>query len=167
MSERRFYSASHNKFLSLGNNSIIHLAHDIYFVCFDPSRMPVRILPKEVNLIRIIKIFFILFLITLSVVVNLRVNGPVCCGISNNVRIHCSVDSHDNNDDVKGVDKPVVNHLQIGSLWNHLIDRRLYCGHNHHGGDGYHDTILEVGNLEVEGEVGNPKKEDGLDEDRD
>ena len=66
---------------------------------------------------------------------------------------------HHHDDDVEGVEEPDIDHLDVGSLGDHFIDGGLNSCNNHHGGNCYHDPILEIGYLEVESHVGDPEKE--------
>ena len=52
------------------------------------------------------------------------------------------MDDHDDDQDVEGVKKPVVNHFVVGSVRDHLVDGGLDGRHHHHGGDGDHDSVL-------------------------
>ena len=58
----------------------------------------------------------------------------VGCFVSRKVSVNDGVDNHDDNDDVEGVEKPVVNHFVICSFWYHLHNGTLNrCNHHHDG----------------------------------
>ena len=44
----------------------------------------------------------------------------VGCFVSWKVSVNDGVDNHDDNDDVEGVEEPVVNHFVVSCLWYHL-----------------------------------------------
>ena len=64
------------------------------------------------------------------------------CFIPRKVRVYDGVDDHDDDDDVEGVKQPVVDHLVVGRLGDHLDYGGLNSGHYHHDRDGNHDSIL-------------------------
>ena len=60
------------------------------------------------------------------------------------VGVDDSVDDHNDDNDVEGVEQPVVNHLVVSRLWDHLDYGGLDCSHHHHDCDGNHDSILNT-----------------------
>ena len=61
---------------------------------------------------------------------------------------------HDHNYDVEGIHEEIVNHLEIGSPGDHLINAALDIGNDKHSGDGDHYPVLEVVYSVVECHVG-------------
>ena len=64
------------------------------------------------------------------------------CFIPGKVGIYDGVDYHDDDDDVEGVKQPVVDHLVVSRLGDHLDYGGLNSGHYHHNRDRNHDSIL-------------------------
>ena len=52
------------------------------------------------------------------------------------------MDNHHHYDDVERVQQPNVDHFNVRSLRDHLVDGGLYGGHHHHGGDSDHYPVL-------------------------
>ena len=59
----------------------------------------------------------------------------VGCFVSWKVSVNDGVDNHDDNDDVEGVEEPVVNHFVVSCLWYHLHNGTLNCCDHHHDGN--------------------------------
>ena len=59
----------------------------------------------------------------------------VGCFISWKVSVNDGVDNHDDNDDVEGVEEPVVNHFVVRCLWYHLHNGTLNRCYHHHDGN--------------------------------
>ena len=63
--------------------------------------------------------------------------------VPGNRAVHDGVDDHDDDQDVEGVEQPVVNHLVVCCLWDHFVDTGLNCSDNHHSSDCDHDAVLK------------------------
>ena len=50
-------------------------------------------------------------------------NLPLIAWVPLDIRVHVGVHHHHHDDDVKGVEKPHIDHLDVGGLWNHFIYR--------------------------------------------
>ena len=142
-------------------------------VGLDPAGVPVRVLPPRINLVRGVRgvsaltisvviitvgVRFVSLhnplpridsfglcaeIIVLKTLNNIAEVPPLICGVPLDEVVHVGVDNHHHDDDVEGVEEPHVDHLDVGRLGNHLIDRGLDGGNHHHRGDGDHYSVLE------------------------